>query len=107
MNTFVLVGRLVKDPELREGEKEGKRWSKASFSIAEGYNDNTQFFDCSAWNNNADYISKYFKKGDLVSVQGNVHINVVDKDGSKTKYFDFEVTTIDKLLNAGTKEEKA
>lgn len=107
MNTFIITGRLVKDPEVKDGtNKDNKRWSKATFSIAEGYKENTKYFDCSAWNNNADYIAKYFKKGDLVVVQGNININVVEKDGSKMKYFDFEVNQIDKLQSAQTKEEK-
>ena len=62
MNKIIIKGRLAKDPELK---KTNSGNVLCNFSVAVGRNfdyEITDFFDCTAWNNNAEFISKYFSK---------------------------------------------
>ena len=88
MNKIILVGRLTKDPELRSTSS---GISTVNFSIAvnrnfknkEG-NYDADFLNCVAFRNQADFISKYFKKGSLIGVEGRVQTRSYDaQDGTK------------------------
>lgn len=88
MNKIILVGRLTRDPELRSM---GNGGNVSNFSIAvnrnfknkEG-NYDADFFNCVAYRNSADFISKYFKKGNMICVEGRVQNRSYDaQDGSK------------------------
>lgn len=76
INRVVLVGRLTRDPELRQTTT-GKQ--VVSFSIAvnkrikptDGSPD-ADFFDISAWNQTAEYVANYLTKGRLVAVDGRL-----------------------------------
>jgi single-strand DNA-binding protein len=76
MNRVVVVGRLVKDPELK---KTNNGSSVVSFTLAV---DNRQrsngeksasFFPCTAWNATAENVAKFMKKGSLVGVDGRLN----------------------------------
>lgn len=105
LNSVILMGRLTADPELRKTES-GK--SVTSFSIAvernyaaKGQDRETDFFDIVAWNQTAEFITKYFGKGAMITVQGELRTRPYEaKDGSKRK--STEVQT-DKAFFCGTK----
>ena len=91
LNHIVIMGRLTRDPELR---RTGSGVAVASFSVAVdrdfGRNENgekeTDFIDCVAWRNTAEYISKYFTKGRMIVVSGRLQIRSwTDKDGNKRR----------------------
>ena len=91
LNHITIMGRLTRDPELR---RTGSGVAVASFSVAVdrdfGKNENgekeTDFIDCVAWRNTAEYISKYATKGRMVVVSGRLQIrNWNDKDGNKRR----------------------
>ena len=91
LNHIVIMGRLTRDPELR---RTGSGIAVASFSVAVdrdfGKNENgekeTDFIDCVAWRNTAEYISKYASKGRMVVVSGRLQIRGwTDKDGNKRR----------------------
>ena len=91
LNHIVIMGRLTRDPELR---RTGSGLPVASFSVAVdrdfGKNENgekeTDFIDCVAWRNTAEYISKYATKGRMVVVSGRLQIRSwTDKDGNKRR----------------------
>ena len=66
INVAVIAGHLTKDVELSK-TRNGN--SVAKFTVAvDGYNDNTNFINCVAWNKLADILNQYCKKGDLVTV---------------------------------------
>jgi len=76
MNRVVVVGRLVKDPELK---KTNNGSSVVSFTLAV---DNRQrssgeksasFFPCTAWNATAENVARFMKKGSLVGVDGRLN----------------------------------
>ena len=83
LNKFLVAGRLTADPEMQNIG--GHRLCK--FTIAcdrpkrKGQDDHeTDFFNCVAWNRNGDTIASYFKKGDMITIVGEVHINRYEKD---------------------------
>lgn len=86
MNVAAITGRLVKDPELR-ATSSGK--SVVSFTLAVIDPDNkesTDFIDCVAWESRAEFLSKYFTKGQKVEVAGKIKTRTFEKkDGQKGK----------------------
>ena len=89
LNHIVIMGRLVRDPELR---RTGSGVAVASFTIAVdrdfGKNENgekeTDFLDCVAWRQTGEFVSKYFTKGRMAVVSGRLQIRSWnDKDGNK------------------------
>lgn len=91
VNHLVLMGRLVRDPEIVETEN-GKKYTKItlaiprSFKNADGIYD-TDFIDIMAWNNIAENTKEYCKKGDVLGVRGRLQSSSYqDKEGNnKTK----------------------
>lgn len=88
MNKFIGLGRLTADPIYKTTES---GTSITSFTIAinrnfknkEGKYD-ADFLNLVAYRNTADFINKYFKKGDMICVEGRVQVrNYDDKDGNK------------------------
>ena len=91
LNHIVVMGRLVRDPELR---RTGSGIAVASFSVAVdrdfGKNENgereTDFIDCVAWRQTGEFVSKYLTKGRMAVVSGRLQIrNWTDKDGNKRR----------------------
>lgn len=90
LNTVALVGRFVADPEFKSTTG-GK--SVCSFTIAvdrnyvkQGEERQADFIDMVAWNSTAEFISKYFRKGSLIAIDGSIQTrNYEDKDGHKRK----------------------
>ena len=90
INTVVLMGRLTYEPELR---KTPSSVSVLRFQLAveRSYQKNneekqTDFIDCVAWRQTAEFISKYFHKGNMLAVEGAVQTNnYTDKNGANRK----------------------
>lgn len=89
LNQIVLVGRLVKDPILKETEQ-GKKRSfitlaiPRSFKNAEGSYD-TDFIDCILWDGIAKNTAEYCKKGDVIGVKGRLQSRKYEMDNT-TKF---------------------
>ena len=91
LNHIVIMGRLVRDPELR---RTGSGTAVTSFTLAVdrdfGKNENgereTDFIDCTAWRQTGEFVSKYFTKGRMAVVSGRLQIrNWTDKEGNKRR----------------------
>lgn len=82
INVAVISGHLTKDVELLKTQNGN---SVVKFTVAvDGYNDNTNFINCVAWNKLADILNQYCKKGDLVTVEGRISVrNYDNKQGQK------------------------
>lgn len=84
MNNVSLIGRLVADPELRST---ASNVSVCSFRIAvqrPRVKDKTDFINCVAWRNTADFISKYFVKGNKIALVGSlISSSYEGQDGKK------------------------
>ena len=93
LNVAVLMGRLVADPELRHTAND---ISVTSFTLAvdrsyvkAGSDRQTDFIDIVAWRSTADFVCKYFRKGQLVAVQGSIQTRTyTDSQGNKRKAFE-------------------
>ena len=72
MNNVSITGRLVYEPEIKELQS-GKK--KLPMRLAVNRNDKnktTDFFNLQAWDNTAEFIAKYFHKGDPIEVTGRL-----------------------------------
>jgi single-strand DNA-binding protein len=89
VNQVVIVGRLVKNPEVKklDGDKQVSRITVAvprSYKNEEGAYD-TDFVDCTLWGNIAQNTTEYCKKGDVIGVKGRVETSDYEEDGKKHK----------------------
>ena len=104
INKMILQGRLVKDVDRRTTKNDN---SVASFTIAwsekYGQTEQSLFMNCVAWNNQAEFISKYFKKGDMVVVEGKLTTRSYE-DGNGDKRYVTELT-VDKAHFCGSKQD--
>ena len=89
LNHIVIMGRLVRDPELR---RTGSGVAVASFRVAvdrdfapkDGGERKADFIDCVAWRQTGEFISKYFAKGRMIIVDGRLEMrDWTDKEGNK------------------------
>ncbi len=72
INRVVLVGRLTRDPELRNTTT-GKQVVNFSIAVDDRFNkDHTNFFNIVAWGSQADFVAKYLTKGRLVGIDGRL-----------------------------------
>jgi single-strand DNA-binding protein len=89
MNSINLVGRLTADPELKQTQS-GK--SVCSFTLAVSrprVKDTTDFINVVAWNQSAEYLTNYGRKGNLVAVTGVLTSRKYDdKDGNHRTAFE-------------------
>lgn len=87
LNHITIMGRLVKDPEIRTTQS---GVSVCGFTVAvdrdfsgKGEEKLTDFFDCTAWRGTADFVGKYFGKGRMIVVDGALQNDKwTDKDGN-------------------------
>ena len=91
MNQIIIMGRMTRDPELRHTPS---GVSVASFTLAvdrgftpkDGTERQTDFIDVVAWRNSAEFVSRYFTKGQMAAVVGRLQIrDWTDKEGNKRR----------------------
>lgn len=90
LNKVILMGRLTRDPELRSTPQ---GVSSCSFSLAvdrnfvkQGEERKADFINCVAWRQTAEFISKYFKKGSMVALEGSIQTRSWDDQDGKKRY---------------------
>jgi single-strand DNA-binding protein len=94
MNKVILVGRLTRDPETRQaGETTVTRFSLAvdrRFRVKDETSPTADFPSVVAFGKTAEFISKYFKQGMKIALEGRIQTgNYTDKDG--VKYYTTDV----------------
>ena len=94
LNRIIIMGRLTSSPELR---RTGNGIAAASFTLAvdrdfssrearENGERETDFIDCVAWRGTAEFVDKYFGRGQMAVVSGRLQIrDWTDKDGNKRR----------------------
>ena len=88
MNKVNLLGRLVKDPELRYTTS---GTAVASFTLAvdrrfqkQGEERQADFINCIAWQKTAEFVANYFTKGQMMALSGSIQVrNWEDSEGVK------------------------
>ena len=84
LNQIVLVGRLVKDVEIRVSEGNNK-YSFITLAIPRSYKNHdgiyeTDFIECILWNNIASNTAEYCKKGDIVGIKGRIESRIIEEN---------------------------
>lgn len=94
LNRVILMGRITQDLELKQTTG---GTSVLSFSVAvdrnfvkQGEERQTDFINCVAWRQQAEFISKYFGKGRMIALEGNLRTRTYD-DRNGTKHYVTEV----------------
>ena len=97
-NLVVLTGRLTADPELKTTPN---GISVTTFSIAvdrryrSGEERQTDFINIVAWRTSAEFITKYFKKGNLIGIEGSIQTRrYQDKNGNNRTAFEVVVNNV-------------
>ena len=89
MNKITLIGRLGRDPELKLAQN-GTHWTTLAVATNRNRKDGDKWVEETDWHQvkcfgkDAEYAGKYFKKGSVVSIEGEVHYETwQDKDNGK------------------------
>ena len=89
LNRITIMGRLVRDPELRRTQSD---IPVCSFTLAcdRDFKINgekvTDFIDIVAWRSTAEFVSKYFTKGRMAVIDGRLQLrDWTDRDGNKRR----------------------
>lgn len=84
MNLSIISGRLTRDPEKRITPS-GIEVCNFTVAVDKGFgkDNSANFFECVAWKQTADFVTKYFKKGDSIFITGHMDSEKFEKDGVK------------------------
>lgn len=89
MNQVALVGRLARDPELRQTQS---GTAVCSFTVAcdrrpdkDGKRE-ADFIACTAWQKSAEFVAKYFKKGQRIGLTGRLQVRSYQAQDNSTRY---------------------
>ena len=96
MNVICLIGRLTAEPELKTTPNGN---SVTSFTLAvdraytpKGEDKKTDFIDCVAWTNTAEFITRYFRKGAKMGVKGELNKRTYTaSDGGQRSVYEVKV----------------
>ena len=78
MNKVILMGNLTRDPEIRYSQGEN------SLAIARQGDTDTDFFNCTAFGRQAEFVEKYFRKGSRMLMTGRIqNDNYTNNNGAK------------------------
>lgn len=105
MNKVILIGNLVRDPEMGESSS-GKTYCRFSVAVRRDYPDangeyQADFFNCTAWRGLAENIAKYLRKGNKIAVEGSIQINKREgRDGTERTYVEISVNSADFMTSA-------
>jgi single-strand DNA-binding protein len=91
LNNAVVMGRICNDLDVR---KTPSGVSVCRFAVAvdrsykQGEERQTDFIDVLAWRGTADFVGKYFSKGQMIAVQGSIQTGSYEKDGITRRTFE-------------------
>lgn len=91
LNKIIIMGRLVRDPELRRTQT-GTGVGFFTLAVDRDFKDKqtgeraTDFIDCVAWGTTGEFAQRYFTKGRMAVVQGRLQLrDWTDKEGNKRR----------------------
>lgn len=89
LNQTVLVGRLVRDPELYETES-GNKVTNITLAVPRSYKNSegvydTDFINCVLWKGVAESATEYCHKGDILGIKGRIQTRTVEMDDESKK----------------------
>ena len=92
LNNAVIIGRICNDLELRKTQS-GIDVTRFTVAVDRGYvkqgeEKKTDFINVVAWRSTAEFVSRYFKKGSMIAIQGSIQTGSYEKDGVKHNTFE-------------------
>ena len=93
LNRVILMGRLTADPDYRTTQS-GAAFARFTLAVdrdfsGQGQDRKTDFLDVIVWRSTAEFVSKYFHKGQQVAVQGSIQVSsYTDREGNKRRSWD-------------------
>ena len=99
LNKVILIGRLVRDPELRYTPN-GKAVANFTLAVDRGFKDKetgesqADFIRIVTWNKQAELCANNLAKGRLVAVEGSIRTGSYEKDGQKVYTTDVQATRV-------------
>lgn len=110
LNQVVLVGRLVRDPEIQELENK-KKVLRITLAVPRSFKNSsgiyeTDFIDCTLWDMVAKNTTDYCSKGDIIAVKGRIETNMVEKEDKTKKYYQTVIAEKVTFLATKKKEDK-
>ena len=111
LNQIVIVGRLVKDPELKESEG-GSPYTNITLAVPRSYKNtngeyDTDFINCRLWDGIAKNAEEFCKKGDLLGVKGRIETRNYEKDEKINYVTELIAEKITFLSSGKSKPEEA
>lgn len=107
INNCNFIGRLTRDPDLRI-TPQGTSVATFSIAVQKAYNKENQhpestFINCVAWRQSADFVAKYFKKGDPIAVAGTYDVRkYTDKNNIERIAPEFTLDSVNFVPGAKT-----
>ena len=89
MNKIILLGRLTKNPEIRIGQN-GSKVGRFTLAVPrkfvkEGEERQTDFFNAVTFGKQAEFLTKYFSKGQQVAIIGRAELNQYEDENGNSK----------------------
>lgn len=110
MNKVILLGRLTADPELRQTQS-GDSSCRFGIAVSRKFKNKqtgeyeADFFNCTAWRQTAEFISRYFKKGSMIMIEGSLrNNNYPDKKNPDITHYSVDIQ-VDNAEFTGSKSE--
>lgn len=90
MNKVILMGRLARDPELRQTPT-GVSVARLTIAVNRRFagkdaQQTADFISCTAWRQTAEFICRYFQKGSMIAVVGSIQTRTWDDRDGKRQY---------------------
>lgn len=106
MNKVVLMGRLTRDPETRYTQTNNTQVTSFTLAVNRRFSKENEadFINIMAWQKTAEFVSKYFKKGQQVGVIGRIQTRNWE-DENKVKHYITEVIAEEVYFADSKKEE--
>ena len=91
MNKVILIGRITKDPEVRFSQNGTSSYLMFTLAVDRGTKDasgqrTADFINCTAWNQQAEFLSRFVRKGYLLSVVGRLQTRTYQAQDGQNRY---------------------
>lgn len=95
MNQIIIKGRLTANPELKVTTS-GVNVCNFTVATPRKYNkEEADFLYCEAWRATAEFVNKFFKKGQEILLNGELHIEKYEKDGKQQSFTKIVVDNVE------------
>ncbi len=110
MNQVMLVGRLCRDPVIKETDN-GKKKSYITLAVPRSFKNmdgeyETDFIDCTLWDVVAENTKDYCHKGDIIAVKGRIQSYKIEKEKEETKYGTEIIAERISFISSNSKKEE-